>query len=73
MMKTWALEMSLWLYGLMFSMIGGSFVYLSNQKQDKGLCEKIHNGTDQRIGSVDKKIDYVIEKLDKLYDLHLEK
>jgi len=65
--------MALWIYGLMFSMIGGSFLYLSTQKQDRGTCDKIHAAAEKRNDSLDKKVDYVIEKLDKLYELHLEK
>jgi hypothetical protein len=72
-MKTWAIDMALWIYGLLFSMIGGVFVYLGNQKQDKIVCGKVHEATDKRFESVDKKMDYMIDKLDKLYDLHLQK
>jgi len=70
-MKDWLFNMALWIYGLLFSLLGGSFLYLSKQKQDKSVCDAIHEAADKRNDSIDKKMDYLITKLDKFYELYV--
>lgn len=63
-MKTWVLEYSLWVYGLIFALMGSGFILLENKKGNKETCAATHKAVDQRLESMDK-------KLDKLLDLHL--
>lgn len=64
MVKDIALQYSLWIYGLFASMIGSSFVYLDKKKTNKETCKAVHMAVDQRLESMDG-------KLDKLIDMHL--
>jgi hypothetical protein len=63
-MKDLFLEYSLWIYGLFAAMLGGGFMLLNNGKQSKETCQAVHKAVDERLQSMDS-------KLDKLLDIHL--
>ena len=47
--------------------------HLEKEKQDASVCEKIHTSVDENYKNMRSDLVYIRDRLDKLYDIEMEK